>query len=182
MNSLQLTICISFGGGEIFLECSCDLNTAYGFAFVCGGRDLSGNKRTSKDQSFDQKLEKYNEALQVSCKKGYPVRVVRSHKEKCSSYALETGVRYNGIYRIEKCWRKIGIQGFKVCRYLFVRCDNEPAPWTCDEHGDCPRPLPLIKELKKATDITNRKDTPSWDYEVSGCNFFLLALHKWKLD
>lgn len=21
-------------------------------------------------------------------------------------------------------------QGFKVCRYLFVRCDNEPAPWT----------------------------------------------------
>ncbi|KAF6160095.1 hypothetical protein GIB67_018875 [Kingdonia uniflora] len=35
-----------------------------------------------------------------------------------------------------------------------------------DDHGDCPRPLPLIKELKKATDITNRKDTPSWDYEA----------------
>jgi len=42
-----------------------------------GGRDLSGNKRTNKDQSFDQKFENYNEALRVSCKKGYPVRVVR---------------------------------------------------------------------------------------------------------
>ncbi|PPR86207.1 hypothetical protein GOBAR_AA34486 [Gossypium barbadense] len=53
-----------------------------------------------------------------------------SHKEKRSSYAPEKGVRYDGIFRIEKCWRKVGIQGFKVCRYLFVRCDNEPAPWT----------------------------------------------------
>ncbi|KAF6154503.1 hypothetical protein GIB67_028395, partial [Kingdonia uniflora] len=34
-----------------------------------------------------------------------------------------------------------------------------------DEYGDCPRPLPLIKELKKATDITNRKDAPSWVHE-----------------
>ena len=65
----------------------------------------------------------------------------------------------DGCYRIEKCWMKKGSpgkqslmiqilykiqaqrfnmfsdrvlfwQGFKVCRYLFVRCDNEPAPWT----------------------------------------------------
>lgn len=42
-----------------------------------GGRDLSGNKRTNKAQSFDQKFDKMNEALRVSCKKGYPVRVVR---------------------------------------------------------------------------------------------------------
>ncbi|KAF9604882.1 hypothetical protein IFM89_011164 [Coptis chinensis] len=133
----------------------------------CGGRDLSGNKRTNKDQSFDQKFEKSNEALRVSCKKGYPVRVVRSHKEKRSFYAPEGGVRYDGIYRIEKCWRKVGIQGFKVCRYLFVRCDNEPAPWTSDERGDQPRPLPVIKELKKATDIAERKEKPSWDFDVS---------------
>lgn len=129
-----------------------------------GGRDLSGNKRTNKEQSFDQKFEKMNQALRVSCNKGYPLRVVRSHKEKRSAYAPETGVRYDGIYRIEKCWRKVGIQGFKVCRYLFVRCDNEPAPWTSDEHGDRPRPLPVINELKKATDITERKESPAWDY------------------
>ncbi|KAJ9549443.1 hypothetical protein OSB04_021986 [Centaurea solstitialis] len=130
-----------------------------------GGRDLSGNKRTNKTQSFDQKFEKYNEALRVSCRKGYPVRVVRSHKEKRSAYAPEKGVRYDGIYRIEKCWRKPGIQGYKVCRYLFVRCDNDPAPWTSDENGDRPRPLPSIKELTNATDVTERKGIPSWDYD-----------------
>ncbi|KDP37905.1 hypothetical protein JCGZ_05344 [Jatropha curcas] len=130
-----------------------------------GGRDLSGNKRTNKEQSFDQKFEKMNEALRLSCKKGYPVRVVRSHKEKRSSYAPEKGVRYDGVYRIEKCWRKVGIQGHKVCRYLFVRCDNEPAPWTSDANGDRPRPLPVIKELDKATDITERKESPSWDFD-----------------
>ncbi|KAL0700930.1 hypothetical protein Bca4012_057052 [Brassica carinata] len=131
-----------------------------------GGRDLSGNKRTNKDQSFDQKFEKSNEALRVSCKMGYPVRVVRSHKEKRSAYAPEAGVRYDGVYRIEKCWRKVGIQGsFKVCRYLFVRCDNEPAPWTSDEHGDRPRPLPNIPELKMATELFERKESPSWNFD-----------------
>ena len=47
------------------------------FLVNSGGRDLSGNKRTNKAQSFDQKFEKSNEALRVSCRKGYPVRVVR---------------------------------------------------------------------------------------------------------
>ncbi|XP_062196443.1 E3 ubiquitin-protein ligase ORTHRUS 2-like [Phragmites australis] len=115
-----------------------------------GGRDLSGNKRTNKEQSSDQKFAKMNAALRISCLRGYPVRVVRSHKEKRSSYAPESGVRYDGIYRIEKCWRKIGIQGkFKVCS---------------DDHGDRPRPLPKINELQGATDITERKGLPSWDY------------------
>ncbi|EHA8586919.1 hypothetical protein COCNU_scaffold001173G000010 [Cocos nucifera] len=126
-----------------------------------GGRDLSGNKRTNKDQSFDQKFEKLNKALRVSCLKGYPVRVVRffdtmylvscferSHKEKRSSYAPESGVRYDGIYRIEKCWRKVGVQGFKVCRYLFLRCDNEPAPWTRKNMaGDGPSPHHKAKSV-----------------------------------
>ncbi|KAL9295995.1 hypothetical protein ACSQ67_021891 [Phaseolus vulgaris] len=136
-----------------------------------GGKDLSGNKRTNKSHSFDQQFEKYNLALQLSCLKGYPVRVVRSHKEKRSSYAPETGVRYDGIYRIEKCWQIAGVQGFKVCRYLFVRCDNEPAPGQgmhssiLDERGDRPRPLPVVRELKKATVTFERTESPSWDFD-----------------
>ncbi|XP_006300831.2 putative E3 ubiquitin-protein ligase ORTHRUS 4 [Capsella rubella] len=131
-----------------------------------GGRDLSGNKRTNKVQSFDQQFLKMNQALRLSCQMGYPIRVVRSHKEKRSAYAPLEGVRYDGIYRIEKCWRKVGIQGsFKMCRYLFVRCDNGAAPWTSDEHGDRPRPLPDIPELKKATDLFVRKEKPSWDFD-----------------
>lgn len=55
-------------------------------------------------------------------------------QEKRSAYAPseETPVRYDGIYRIVKCWRKPGEQGFLICRYLFVRADNEPAPWSSD--------------------------------------------------
>lgn len=43
-------------------------------------------------------------------KRGQWLYVLRSHKEKRSSYAPEKGVRYDGVYRIEKCWRKKGIQ------------------------------------------------------------------------
>ncbi|PHT47352.1 hypothetical protein CQW23_11560 [Capsicum baccatum] len=106
------------------------------FVSEVGGNDLSGNKRTNKDQSFDQSFTKFNEALR-------------------------DGLRYDGVYRIEKCWRKLGKQGYKVCRYLFVRCDNEPAPWTSDEHGDKPRPLPEIPELEEALGIFERSHTPS---------------------
>ncbi|KAL5810177.1 hypothetical protein ACOSQ4_026745 [Xanthoceras sorbifolium] len=81
----------------------------------------------------------------------------RSHKER-SSYAPKGGLRYDGSYWIKKCWRKIGIQGFKVCRYLFVRCNNDPAPWTSDEHGDWHRPLLVILKLKNAVDVTKRKE------------------------
>jgi E3 ubiquitin-protein ligase UHRF1 len=45
-----------------------------------GGRDLSGNKRTNKVQSFNQEFENMNKALMLSCIKGLPVRVVRSFK------------------------------------------------------------------------------------------------------
>ncbi|XP_051217414.1 uncharacterized protein [Lolium perenne] len=41
-----------------------------------GGSDLSGNKRTNKEQSSDQKFEKMNVALRLSFLKGYPVRVI----------------------------------------------------------------------------------------------------------
>ncbi|KAL6559708.1 E3 ubiquitin-protein ligase ORTHRUS 2 [Orobanche gracilis] len=140
-----------------------------------GGRDLSGNKRTNKEQSFNQEFEGPNQSLRVSCDKGYPVRVVRSEKDKRSSYAPEKGYRYDGVYRIEKCWRKAGKQGFRVCRYLFVRCDNEPAPWTSDEHGDRPRELPVIPELEHAIDVTERKESPSWDYDEVACCW------KWKI-
>lgn len=42
-----------------------------------GGRDLSGNKRTSKEQTHDQKFTAGNEALRTSCRYGYPIRVIR---------------------------------------------------------------------------------------------------------
>ncbi|KAH1089902.1 hypothetical protein J1N35_017159 [Gossypium stocksii] len=43
-----------------------------------------------------------------------------------------------------------------------------------DEHGDQPRPLPAISELKKATDIFERKESPSWDFDEESSRW------KWK--
>ena len=45
-------------------------------------------------------------------------------------------MRYDGIYRIARAYRKPGAQRQLVCRYLFVRCDNEPAPWSSE--GELP--------------------------------------------
>eukprot|EP00891_Asterochloris_glomerata_P000428 jgi/Astpho2/428/gw1.00011.32.1_t len=124
-----------------------------------GGRDLSGNKRTSKVQSFDQKFENMNKALLLSCQKGMPVRVVRSHKEKRSAYAptQDQPVRYDGIYRITHCWRKAGAQGMLMCRYLFRRCDNEPAPWSVEDVGD--KELSKEPPVEAAAEIKQAKGT-----------------------
>jgi len=100
------------------------------------------------------------------------------------------------IEYMQRIWCHLSNQGFKVCRYLFVRCDNEPAPWTryalfysvahltlkrpschsidkflnwkrSDDRGDRPRALPVIRELKKATFTFERTESPSWDFDVS---------------
>ncbi|KAA6428294.1 MAG: E3 ubiquitin- ligase ORTHRUS 2-like [Trebouxia sp. A1-2] len=138
-----------------------------------GGRDLSGNKRTNKEQSFDQKFESSNKALLISCQKGLPLRVVRSHKEKRSAYAPteEEPVRYDGIYRIVRCWRKAGMQKFLVCRYLFVRCDNEPAPWSTEDVGDsawgAELPADAVHDMKEAKGtIYETADQPWWDWNA----------------
>lgn len=36
-----------------------------------------------------------------------------------------------------------------------------------DEHGDRPRPLPVVEEVKEAFDITKREEAPSWGFDVS---------------
>eukprot|EP00803_Ostreobium_quekettii_P004869 evm.model.scf_2802.1 EVM.evm.TU.scf_2802.1 scf_2802:4569-18339(+) len=135
-----------------------------------GGRDLSGNKRTNKVQSFDQEFQSTNLALKMSCIKGLPVRVVRSYKEKRSAYAppAETPVRYDGIYRILRCWRKPGKQGHLVCRYLFTRCDDTPAPWSSSDDGDKPMdelPEAVVADLKHAEGrVFKMMESPYWGY------------------
>ncbi|PIA37117.1 hypothetical protein AQUCO_03100100v1, partial [Aquilegia coerulea] len=56
-----------------------------------GGTYISGNKHAHKKQSFDQTFEKMNQALRVSCKKGYPVRVLRDECTKNISYEVGKG-------------------------------------------------------------------------------------------
>eukprot|EP01025_Chloroclados_australasicus_P041361 TRINITY_DN4378_c0_g1_i1.p1 TRINITY_DN4378_c0_g1~~TRINITY_DN4378_c0_g1_i1.p1 ORF type:complete len:786 (-),score=106.64 TRINITY_DN4378_c0_g1_i1:1320-3545(-) len=138
-----------------------------------GGRDLSGNKRTNKKQSFDQEFKLYNESLRQSCLAGLPVRVLRSVKEKRSAYAppLETPLRYDGLYRVMACWRKTGAQGLLMCRYFFVRSDNEAAPWAEDEGADKPMehvPPEAQEEMDNAAQgkVWRAQGKPYWDYDA----------------
>lgn len=110
-----------------------------------GGRDLSGNKRTSV-QSFDQTLTRMNKALARNCnapiddkrgneavdwKKGKPVRVMRNfHGAKHSKYAPKEGNRYDGIYKVVKYYPVKGSSDFIVWRFHLQRDDEAPAPWT----------------------------------------------------
>ncbi|KAF5761927.1 putative transcription factor C2H2 family [Helianthus annuus] len=112
-------------------------------------RTFISQDKWSFSQSFCNKMSR--------CNNGYR-----------SAYEPENGfIRFDGAYRIEKCWRKSGIQGRDVWRYLFVRCDNYPAAWTSDKYGDRPRPLPI--ELQRGTDVVERKGPPYWDYDCA-CN------------
>ena len=54
------------------------------------------------------------------------------------------------------------------CLILTRTLLNFPNLKCSDEHGDRPRPLPVISELKKATEIVERKGSPSWDFDVGG--------------
>ncbi|GIL72298.1 hypothetical protein Vretifemale_2674 [Volvox reticuliferus] len=81
-------------------------------------------------------------------------------------------VRYDGVYRILACWRGKGAENYLVCRYLFVRCDNAPAPWSMDDGGDKPDisiPARALKEIEAAKamgeDVTYMTTKPAWDYD-----------------
>lgn len=47
-----------------------------------------------------------------------------------------------------------------------------------DEHGDRPRPLPVIPELENAINLTERREDPSWDYDVSDILFLSPFKHQ----
>ncbi|CAG8503969.1 12194_t:CDS:2 [Ambispora gerdemannii] len=108
-----------------------DIDWGEAFTYTgCGGRDLKGsranpkNLRTAK-QSKDQTMEGLNLALKVSCDTGRPVRVIRGYKLN-SPYAPVSGYRYDGLYRVEKCWEDRGLSGFQVVKFAFVRLPKQP--------------------------------------------------------
>lgn len=64
------------------------------------------------------------------------------------------------------CWSASAAAAVGTCRYLFVRCDNAPAPWTSDETGDKLRmdvPDLAAKEIKQAQgQVFAMGDKPFW--------------------
>ena len=63
--------------------------------------------------------------------------------------------------------------GKLVCRYLFRRCDNEPAPWSGAEAGDpawAEDDLPdeATAEIARCSEtVTYAGDAPAWDHDAA---------------
>jgi hypothetical protein len=59
-----------------------------------------------------------------------------------------------------------------VCRYLFRRCDNEPAPWTAADAGDGAwreddLPEDATAEITRCPEtVTYAGSSPHWDYDA----------------
>ncbi|KXS19403.1 hypothetical protein M427DRAFT_52841 [Gonapodya prolifera JEL478] len=130
----------------------------YGETFTytgSGGRDLKSENRRTAKQDSDQKLEKANLAIAITCdaarvddvkgavasdwRKSKPIRVLRSSKlikeAKKKNIGVEyvpteTGYRYDGIYKLVRYWPERNSSGFLNWRYEFKRDDPAPPPWT----------------------------------------------------
>lgn len=84
------------------------------------GGQHKDTKKQIADQTFDASG---NAALLTSMLTGAPVRVIRG-VHRGSPDAPDTGLRYDGLFRVEDAWRERGISGFLMCRYRLVSLDT----------------------------------------------------------
>ena len=65
----------------------------------------------------------------LPCFRRSAARTRRARSSRCATTGATASVR---------AYRKPGAQGQLVCRYLFARADNEPAPWSSEGGGPQP--------------------------------------------
>lgn len=80
-----------------------------------GGRDPDTGR-----QVRDQELTRGNAALVTSLATGAPVRVVRGAGGE-QQYSPTTGLRYDGLFRVEDYWSERGRAGYLVWRYRLTQ-------------------------------------------------------------
>ncbi|MGX1975784.1 YDG/SRA domain-containing protein [Streptomyces kronopolitis] len=83
-----------------------------------GGRD-----EKTKKQCKDQELTLGNAALVTSYSTGTPVRVIRGSGGD-PQHSPATGLRYDGLYRVEEYWSQRGESNFLVWRYRLRAVDS----------------------------------------------------------
>ncbi|MFF4501824.1 YDG/SRA domain-containing protein [Streptomyces sp. NPDC001401] len=88
-----------------------------------GGRDPDTGR-----QVRDQELTRGNAALVTSLTTGAPVRVVRGAGGE-PKYSPTSGLRYDGLFRVEDYWSERGRAGYLVWRYRLTQLPlTEPTP------------------------------------------------------
>ncbi|MEV5430599.1 YDG/SRA domain-containing protein [Streptomyces sp. NPDC052701] len=86
-----------------------------------GGRDPDTGR-----QIRDQELTRGNAALVTSLTTGTPVRVVRGAGGE-PKYSPTTGLRYDGLFRVEDYWAEHGRSGYLVWRYRLTQLPQTAA-------------------------------------------------------
>ncbi|MFG1966239.1 YDG/SRA domain-containing protein [Nonomuraea sp. NPDC049028] len=89
-----------------------------------GGRDADTGRQV-RDQELS---DPGNAGLVRSELEGLPVRVVRG-RNAASPYAPASGLRYDGLFRVESHAARVGIDGFRIWQFTLVKIPDE-APTT----------------------------------------------------
>ncbi|KAI8885780.1 hypothetical protein K501DRAFT_331646 [Backusella circina FSU 941] len=143
----------------------------YEFIFAGSGGCKVGNRYTS-DQTGDQKLQRFNLSLALSCdapvdekkgavafdwKKSRPLRVCRADAGNAkyrTEFTPEKGIRYDGLYKLVKYWPdRHNKLGFIVWKFLLRRDDNECPPWM--SHG---KRLMARRGIRTVSCLPSQKD------------------------
>ena len=132
-----------------------------------GGRDPNTGEQTE-----DQELTRGNVGLARSKMEGYLVRVVRGAGGE-EPFSPESGLRYDGLFRVADFWHETGRNGFRVWRFRLVAAHNEAVdPTDYQEHGN-PGPVTrtavTIQRLVRSTAVAQLvKELHQYSCQVCG--------------
>jgi putative restriction endonuclease len=119
-----------------------------------GGRDPGTGQQVA-----DQEFRAQNLALVRSEAEGFPVRLVRGASGD-QVHSPATGLRYDGLYRVEESWREPGVSGFEVCRYRLVRLADDgtpvPIPVGAIPVGPAPRAETTVQRIVRNSAVSVR--------------------------
>ena len=93
-----------------------------------------GGQNDKGQQVSDQDFEGKNQALFRNHLEDVPVRVIRGASHR-SDHSPTDGYRYDGLFRVERCWREKRSHGFLVCRYRLIKIEAEDAGLPQNEEG-----------------------------------------------
>lgn len=138
-----------------------------------GGRDPA-----TGHQIADQEFTAQNLALVKSEAEGLPVRVVRGSRGE-PAFAPDSGLRYDGLFRVEEAWREPGVSGFTVCRYRLLKLAEDGTPLPIPDTlpaGPAPRADTTVQRIVRNTRISRSvKEVHNWTCQICGVRIDIAA-------
>ncbi|MFI9258795.1 YDG/SRA domain-containing protein [Streptomyces sioyaensis] len=112
---------VATGAESIVVSGGYEDDEDYGNEIIYTGQ--GGRDDKTKKQCKDQELTLGNAALVTSYSTGTPVRVIRGSGGD-PQHSPATGLRYDGLYRVDEYWSQRGESNFLVWRYRLRAIDN----------------------------------------------------------